>query len=575
MLLFQKKVIDWYDLTDKELFTDIDIQNEYRKYLEFLNITEATLQNVREAALYLEPYKETIVNKFYENVTKSMELNQIILDHTTVERLKITLLKYVEQFLKANIDDVYIENLIRIGKTHSRINLKANHFLMAHDMIFQYMTTILMEKLHKQPDKMMRLVVAVETIGSFDKQLIIELYMESTFLTFLNDISTLLNDMTELDTSQQLINGTDEQIAATENVTSATEEMSASIQEVSNHAEEVAKNADDTVEKVDQSREIIDTALRNIEEIEETYQSVLNEVQQLEVNIEHTNTVVKVINEIADQTNLLALNASIEAVRAGEYGRGFEVVAGEVRKLSEHTKKQIELITKNMETLQHYAKQLAHHIKSTGELIEESSDGSQAAQNELSNIITHIKDINSQTSEIAAMTEEQSAAISEINERNVTIFDISKEVQTVAKETAKIIYDISKKMDNYRLKFLQTNIVQNERDIIRIAKTDHLLWKWNIYNLILGIADLSVEDVGSHRSCRLGKWYQSKLNDKINHLEAFKKLDEPHRKVHELAKEAIEQYRNGNIDEANLTLRKLEGFSMEVVEYLEQLEKVF
>lgn len=576
MLLFQKnRPTAWDKITNKEMFTDIKVHNKRKEYLTFLNITETTLQHVREAAQYIEPYKDTVVNKFYESVTASTKLNNLILKHSTVERLRLTFKRYVEQFLEANVDETYIENLIKIGKTHSRINLPANDFVMAHDMLVQFMTTILMEKLHKHPEKMMRLIVSVQNLASFDKQLIVELYMETTFLSFLHDISSLLNDMTELDTTQQLISGTNEQIQSTEDVTAATEEMNASIQEVSNHAVGVAKGADEAVEKIDQSREIIDHALQDISEVAETYKIVLNDVKQLEVNIEHTNTVIKVIKEIADQINLLALNASIEAVRAGEYGKGFQVVAGEVRKLSEHTKEQIDLITKNMESLQHFSKQLSDQIKKTGEQIEESTDESHTARDELSKIIAMIRNINDETSEIAAMTEEQSAAVSEINERNITIYDLSKEVQNVAKDTAKIIYDISQKMNRYRLKFLESNIIQSERDIIQIAKTDHLLWKWNIYNLVLGLTNITKDDVRSHDECRLGKWYHSKLDDDISRLEPFQKLDQPHRQVHELAKYAIEQYEIGNIGEANDTLKRLEEASKEVIEYLEQLENVF
>ena len=576
MLLFQKnRPTAWDKITNKEMFTDIKVHNKRKEYLTFLNITETTLQHVREAAQYIEPYKDTVVNKFYENVTASTKLNNLILKHSTVERLRLTFKRYVEQFLEANVDETYIENLIKIGKTHSRINLPANDFVMAHDMLVQFMTTILMGKLHKHPEKMMRLIVSVQNLASFDKQLIVELYMETTFLSFLHDISSLLNDMTELDTTQQLISGTNEQIQSTEDVTAATEEMNASIQEVSNHAVGVAKGADEAVEKIGQSREIIDHALQDIGEVAETYKIVLNDVKQLEANIEHTNTVIKVIKEIADQINLLALNASIEAVRAGEYGKGFQVVAGEVRKLSEHTKEQIDLITKNMESLQYFSKQLSDQIKKTGEQIEESTDESHTARDELSKIIAMIRNINDETSEIAAMTEEQSAAVSEINERNITIYDLSKEVQNVAKDTAKIIYDISQKMNRYRLKFLESNIIQSERDIIQIAKTDHLLWKWNIYNLVLGLTNITKDDVRSHDECRLGKWYHSKLDDDISRLEPFQKLDQPHRQVHELAKYAIEQYEIGNIGEANDTLKRLEEASKEVIEYLEQLENVF
>ena len=576
MRLFQKNIkYKWDELCGRKLEGIVQLDNIRAERLAFLNITEETLANVREAAHYIVPYKDKIIAKFYEQITSSEHLNDIIMEHSRVERLKVTMSEYVDQLLQANINDKYINKLITVGEVHSRINLAANHFIMAHDLLIQFMTTILMEKLYKDPNKMMQYVTAIQKVGTFDKQLIIDVYTESTFVNFLHEISSMLNDMTELDMTEQLIAGMEQQIEETHNVTAATQEMSASIQEVANHAIEVAKGSENAVEKVDQSRYIINEALRDIDAVAQIYAEVIDDVKKLEENIEHTHTVIKVIKDIADQTNLLALNASIEAARAGEYGSGFQVVAGEVRKLSEHTKEQIEQITKNMETLQRFSSQLSENIKETGERIEKSTIGSNTTRDELERIMMLMKGINEETTEIAAMTEEQSATVVEISERNVTIYDLSKEVQQVAKQTAKLIYDISMSMNQYRLGFLNINIINNEKDIIRIAKTDHLLWKWNVYNLILGTTDISVQEVASHTDCRLGKWYESKRNTKFKDVQAYQQLEAPHREVHEYARVAVEQYGEGNIDEARSALNRLEKASERVIELLDELENAF
>ncbi len=572
-MIFTKRIEPWNEHTKMIIKSDVVIDERHTDRLKFLNITQETLADVREARKYLLPYTEEMVHKFYENIMSSEKLVNMIEKYSKVDRLKLTQQKYIEQFLDADITMDYVKTRIRIGEVHSKINLTANHFIMAHDFLVQFMISILMEKLYKQPNKMMRLVVAIQKLASFDKQLITSVYTEATFQSFLNEISWMLQDITTLDTSEHLINGADTQIKETQNVTTATEQMSASIQEVSNHASEVAERTEEAVQAADNSRKVIDDALVDIEQVDKTYGDVMDNVLQLGKEIVHTHEVINVIKEIADQTNLLALNASIEAARAGENGQGFAVIAAEVRKLSEHTKEQIEQITTNMESLQRVSTQVTERMKETGTRIEKSVIGSQAAEKELENIISMMHSVNYQTTEIAAMTEEQSSTVAEISDRNSTIFDLSKNVQHYAVETAKIVFDISKKMDNYRQSFLRTNVIQNEKDIIQIAKTDHLLWKWNIYNQLLGFGNLHPKDVSSHTACRLGEWYNSNLPLELKGKSAFKQLEKPHQAVHDYARNALEQYEKGNIEEARNILTKLEIASNEVVQCLEELEK--
>jgi len=170
------------------------------------------------------------------------------------------------------------------------------------------------------------------------------------------------------------------------------------------------------------------------------------------------------------------------------------------------------------------------------------------------------------------MSEEQASTVIEIAERNTSMYDLSTNSQTLAEETAEVIYKLSKQMDEYRLTFLNSNLVFNDKDIINVGKTDHLLWKWNIYNMLLGLVDLSESDVVSHEACRLGNWYYGKLPPEIRNQRAFKDLEQPHIAVHDYAKQAIEYYKKGDIDTAKKFLSRLEEASQDVINLLEELD---
>lgn len=574
MRLFQQKPKNWTEYTEDLHSNYITVGNRSTERLKFLGITETTLKDVREASVYLEPYVNEIVDKFYERITAIPYLKKIISHHSTVERLKITQQNYVKQFLQADVNTEYVETRVKIGVVHSNINLTANYFIMAHDLMIQFMTAILMEKLSRQPEKMVRTVIAVQKLATFDKQLIVDVYTESTFRNFLFGISGMLNDITSIDTTQQLIEGMEEQMSEAHSVTAATEQMNVSIQDVANHAVTVAETTDEAVQSANNSREIIDGALRDIKQVGKVYDTVIEDVNHLEKQIDYTHEVIHVIKEIADQTNLLALNASIEAARAGEYGKGFAVVATEVRKLSEHTKAQIEQVTENMKTLQQVSRQVTERIQQTAESVEQSVSGSVQAGNELGHIISTMQTINEQTSQIAAMSEEQSSTVAEISARNANMFEVSEQVQGLAKNTAEVVYDLSVKMNNYRLTFLETNLIYRQRDIIELAKTDHLLWKWNIYNLLLGSATISKDSLVSHENCRLGEWYYSEQSADLRNNRSFQALEKPHKEVHIYAKQALQAYENNNIDEAKYALSHLETASNEVLERLIEMEHI-
>ncbi|MDR7316152.1 methyl-accepting chemotaxis protein [Brevibacillus nitrificans] len=573
MSFFHKKSKSWQAYLENSRSTNIShVGDRVKDRLAFMGINQDTLLHIKEAAHILTPYKAEIVDQFYGAITSMDHLHQIIVRNSSVDRLRKTMEKYLDQFLLAEVDQEYVATRIIIGQVHSRIHLTAEHFISAHHLLIQIMTSILLEKLHTKPDQMIQSVLAVQKLAAFDQQLIVEVYMEETFKSFLIGISDMLNQLTELDTTKQLITGMDKQIEESHSVTAATEEMSASIQEVAEHAGRVAERTDEAVQSAEQSKQVINSALFDIQQVGGVYDKVLERVTQLNYEIKQTQGVVKIIREIADQTNLLALNASIEAARAGEHGRGFSVVASEVRKLAEHTKEQIALITSNMDSLQRVSEHVTQQIGETGKLVEQSVKEAQFADSELQNIVSTMQEINQSTSQIAAMTEEQTSSVMDIAYRNSIIFDLSAHSQEVAKQTAEIIFELSKKMDEYRNTFFSINVRLNYKDTIRVAKTDHLLWKWKIYNMLLGMENIDANQAASHKTCRLGAWYYGHLPQRVKDQASFKQLEEPHKAVHHFAMKAVESYEKGNLLGAQQAFEQLQVASHHVITLLSQLE---
>lgn len=574
LTLFRRRKAKNWDVYTKTLESaHLQVGNRATKRLHFLNIDEETLRNVREAGQYVLPESKRIIDSFYDNLLKDEHVTNIVNEHSTVNELSRTLQRFLDQFFSGNVDEEYVQTRVKVGEVHSKINLSANYFIMGYNLIVQYISTILMEKLNSRPNQMINLVLAVQKLAAFDQQLIVDVYYETTFKGFLHDVSNMLNNVTELDITQDLIESMDKQIMEAHSVTAATEEMSSSIQDVSDHAVRVAEGTRDAVEAAENSQKVIDNALQDIEEVGKVYDVVMDDVNQLGNEIDNTHEVIDVIKEIAEQTNLLALNASIEAARAGEAGQGFAVVATEVRKLSEHTKEQIQQITVNMNTLQNVSRQVTSRIRDTGESVEKSVNGSRQAGEELNKIIQTMQSINEETTQIAAMSEEQSSTVVEISERNAHMSELSEDVQSLARDTARIIYELSKEMDEYRLEFINTGLIYNSKDIIRVAITDHLLWKWRIYNMMLGFEEVSLNEVTSHTACRLGSWYYGDLPSRITSLPAYQNLEAPHQLVHECARHAVEQYQLDNVDEVKVAVERLEKASEEVVALLHELEK--
>ncbi|WP_417775942.1 methyl-accepting chemotaxis protein [Stutzerimonas xanthomarina] len=229
-----------------------------------------------------------------------------------------------------------------------------------------------------------------------------------------------------------------EQRSETDMVASAMNEMSATVQEVARHANETASASSGADAESRVGVSLATEALDGIEVLIRDIEKAAQVIKQVETDSVSIGMVLNVINGIAEQTNLLALNAAIEAARAGEQGRGFAVVADEVRTLASRTQKSTEEIQRTIEQLQNGVRNAVQAMEGAQVRAHSGSDCVAKTAQSLTVIAGEVNAINSMNTQIATAAEEQSAVAEEINRNITTISTIADTTLADASQTSQI-----------------------------------------------------------------------------------------------------------------------------------------
>ncbi|MGF6400177.1 methyl-accepting chemotaxis protein [Pseudomonas frederiksbergensis] len=226
-------------------------------------------------------------------------------------------------------------------------------------------------------------------------------------------LSSLVSDVaTQAERSEQAMSG---QRHETEQAATAINEMSAAAHEVAMSAQRAAEAASETNRQGNDAKRVVEQSIGQIRELVGGLGSTSHSLEGLRQDVQGIVGVLEVIRSIADQTNLLALNAAIEAARAGEAGRGFAVVADEVRALASRTQQSTGEIQGMIERLQHATLQAVNAMRRASDMGEQTSQQANQAGESLDTIAILIGTINSMSAQIASAAEEQTAVAEEVN----------------------------------------------------------------------------------------------------------------------------------------------------------------
>ncbi|QJT10529.1 methyl-accepting chemotaxis protein [Oceanidesulfovibrio marinus] len=242
---------------------------------------------------------------------------------------------------------------------------------------------------------------------------------------------------------EQSSRGSDVQSQRVSETASAMEQMNATVLEVAKSAAEAASTADSAKGKAQEGSDVVTQVVQGIGEVQDQALDMKSDMTSLGEQAESIGRILDVISDIADQTNLLALNAAIEAARAGEAGRGFAVVADEVRKLAEKTMTATKEVGDAIHGIQNGTKRNIHNVEQAVSKIDSATGLAQKSGSALSEIVQLVDLTTDQVNAIAAASEEQSAASDEINRSIEEVNQISAENSDAMRQSALAVTELA------------------------------------------------------------------------------------------------------------------------------------
>nr|WP_246569910.1 globin-coupled sensor protein [Lentibacillus saliphilus] len=344
--------------------------SEVEKQLKMIGLTTEDLQIINTLQPFVLEDVDHIVDRFYKNLENEPSLLNIIDDNSSIERLKKTLKQHIGEMFEGTIDDSYLAKRVTIAHIHVKIGLQTKWYMGAfQDLLLSLMTII--EKNVTQKEDVCLAIRAVTKILSLEQQLVLEAYDAET-------------ERLKAEGEQQKQAVRDHVASTAQNLAAVSEETNAAFHQLTSQANGIVSLAETSTkltvhakESAEDGKEHLHKQTINMSNVHSSVEEISNDVQVLLDILNQMQEIVGIVTDISDQTNLLSLNAAIEAARAGEYGRGFSVVAGEVRKLSEQTKSSVTNVSSLILNTNSQVEKLS---KSLGKIRSEVEDGNHNMQ---------------------------------------------------------------------------------------------------------------------------------------------------------------------------------------------------
>ncbi len=283
----------------------------------------------------------------------------------------------------------------------------------------------------KAQDEMGDLTVAINDMSSALNEVVTEITQSS------EEVATASAQIAA--SSQEMSVGMEEQNNEITQIMAAIEQMSASVTEVARKSSETASSATESGSAAEEGGKVVNETIEHMKSINEAVTSSAKVVTELGRRGTEIGQIIDVINDIADQTNLLALNAAIEAARAGEHGRGFAVVADEVRKLADRTTKATAQVAGSIKAIQMETGEAVQRMNTGTEQMAVGVQRATAAGQSLKQIVSNARDVAGMIQSIAAAAEQQSAASEQVSQSVASISAIANKAEAGSRQSAEAV----------------------------------------------------------------------------------------------------------------------------------------
>jgi len=406
----------------------------------------------------------------------------------------------------------------------------------------------------------------------------------NAFLSMNTSLSSMIRQIA--DNARELVTAATEVAAASENmsngarnqsdqisqVSAAVEQMTATILESSKNAGEASTTAKGAADTAISGGRIVNDTIQGMQTIANVVRQSAESITKLADSADQIGEIISVIDDIADQTNLLALNAAIEAARAGEQGRGFAVVADEVRKLAERTGKATGEITEMIKGIQKQTEDAVHSMEAGIQQVDKGRDLADKAGSSLNEIVSMAQRVTDMIAQMATATDQQSTAAEQISKNIEQITSVTRETASGADQAAAAAEELNRQAESMRQVTQGFKLVGGNLGILQLAKEDHIRYIQNLEKVVGGRSTVDSWKAGDHTACRFGKWYYSDGRDQYGHYAEFKHIEDSHARVHRLGNEAVRAKASNDREGAKKLLENAEQASREVVAALEALK---
>jgi methyl-accepting chemotaxis protein len=356
----------------------------------------------------------------------------------------------------------------------------------------------------------------------------------------------------------------------TQSIASAAEELASSVVEIGRYGQSIYSVTRDASSAVKANNAALEEASTRMEVISGAVTDTSARIATVQELAGRITDIAGSIKRIASQTNLLAINAAVEAARAGDAGRGFAVVAAEVKSLSEKTAKATEEIGAIVTDLHTGMGIVVNSMQASTEAVRGGVTSVSHMQSSMRAVEASIGEVVHNATQISQALEQQKVASQEIADGVVQAADNAGRA-THSLETILAAMDKSQESLSQQLKRLADYQIPGK--IVRLAQSDHVIWKKRLANMIVGKEGLKADELASHHSCRLGKWYDTVSDPAYRDDPDFTALQEPHRLVHHHGIEAVRAYNSGDVGRALDHVDSVEHASVEVLRLLKRLER--
>ena len=513
------------------------------------------------------PFIETMRNELMP-LAKAGKINEALQVIKTVQTPRAQVFMEVANGLIDNSRKEFSESMEAINKEIKSTVTTVAFFIVisfsaAFVLSFWFINKYIVAVLHdisssaeKIAGKDLTIKVEAKTADEFGELAVdvnkIILTMQTVMRDVANKTVHVLRDATSLTFHGKEVSlKVDSDLERTTAAAAATEEMSMTIGDIARSINIVSQAAESARTASSQGKEMIGETVSSIHSVNQQLDEASDKVRDLSASSKKIDGIVVMIKDIADQTNLLALNAAIEAARAGEQGRGFAVVADEVRKLAQRTANATYEINNILHSIHSGTVEATDIMVVAVEKAKATGESASRLDGAFRAISDSFRKVTDMVLQVVSASEEQSATATEISSNLTNIADDARE----SSRTVKAMATSFEKFSSDAKEFLQLlDGFKEPRMRIGVLKADYVLWLHRILEFLdAKHALVSFDELQAERS-RMGQWLYGEGKDLYGRSDSFREVEAAHRRLHELGTKAYAAAQKGDRDVVKATI---------------------